>query len=90
MGHFYGYLIYLNIFTPSFPKDPDGFHCECPEGPIFGRFCQVRAPEGCQGENVREFALFISLFIVPNFSLAKMAVLVQTMANCHSWAHWHP
>jgi hypothetical protein len=38
-----------------FVKKPNGFHCECPaEKGIFGRFCQVRAPRGCQVENVRK------------------------------------
>jgi hypothetical protein len=38
-------------------KKPNGFHCECPEKKgIFGRFCQVHAPRGCQGENVRKMS----------------------------------
>jgi hypothetical protein len=49
-----------NIFHHTYLvcfKKLNGFHCECPEkGGIFGRFCQVRAPRGCQGENVRKMA----------------------------------
>jgi hypothetical protein len=45
----------IRIIINMFVKKPNGFHCECPEeGGIFGRFCQVRAPRGCQGENVRK------------------------------------
>jgi hypothetical protein len=49
-----------------FVKKQNGFHCECPEkGGIFGRFCQVRAPRGCQGENVRKRGKRSQLSLLP-------------------------